>query len=106
MIRRQWTPEAADEWTREDWIAIVLSPVVFALVMIGVTKLILGQLTGVWLTVAAVAGALLLYWVIDPKLRAVSSDYEAKQAGYLAELERQLRWENQASGGSAGAGGT
>jgi hypothetical protein len=106
LIRRQWTPEAADEWTREDWIAVVLSPLVFALLMIGVTKLILGQLVGVWLTLAAVAAAGLLYWVIDPKLRAVSSDYEAKQAGYLADLERQLQWGYEGGADAGGAGGS
>ena len=30
MIRRVWTPEEAEEWTREDWIAIALSPLIFA----------------------------------------------------------------------------
>ena len=30
------------------------------------------------------------YWVIDPKLRAVSSEYEARQAAYLRDL---VAWE-------------
>jgi hypothetical protein len=33
--------------------------------------------------------------VIDPKLRAVSREFEATQARYLAELERAVRWERQ-----------
>ncbi len=94
LIRRSWTPEAAEEWTREDWIAIILSPLVFALVMVGVAKLVLGQWGGAWLTLLAVAGTLVIYWVIDPKLRAVSHEYEAKQAGYLDELEGNLQWED------------
>src|SRR6185503_3495857 len=35
LIRRNWTPAEAESWSREDWIAIVLSPVIFALLMIG-----------------------------------------------------------------------
>ena len=99
IIQRRWTAEAAEEWTREDWIAILLSPVVFALLMIGVTKLILGQPTGLILTLLGVALAVLIYWVIDPKLRAVSHEYEAKQVGYLDELEQKLKWEATPGGG-------
>ena len=29
---------------------------------------------------------------IDPKLRAVSSEYEARQATYVERLERRHRW--------------
>ena len=101
IIQRRWTAEAAEEWTREDWIAIVLSPVVFALFMIGVAKLILGQPAGLMLTLLGVALAVLIYWVIDPKLRAVSHEYEAKQAGYLDELEQKLKWEATPGGGGA-----
>ncbi|UCF21605.1 MAG: hypothetical protein JSU87_04920 [Gemmatimonadota bacterium] len=92
MIRRSWTPEEADGWSREDWIAIVLSPVVYALIIIGLARLLLGLLDGALITLGAVAGAFLLYWVIDPKLRAVSVEYEARQARYLEELERSVRW--------------
>jgi Na+/proline symporter len=96
LIRRTWTPEEADAWSREDWIAIVLSPLVYALVIMGVARLLLGQLDGAILTLVAVAGAFLLYWIIDPKLRAVSIEYEAKQARYLEELERSVRWDESA----------
>jgi Na+/proline symporter len=93
LIRRQWTAEQADEWTREDWIAIVLSPIVFALLMIGLAKLLLLQPSGFTMTLLGVAGGFTVYWVIDPKLRAVSAEYETKQASYLAELERRLHLE-------------
>jgi hypothetical protein len=91
LIRRTWTAEEADQWTREDWIAIGLSPIVFALLMVGVTKLLLLQTGGFLLTGAAMLGAALIYWVIDPKLRAVSQEYEHQQARYLDDLERRLR---------------
>ena len=96
LIRRTWTPEEADGWSREDWIAIILSPIVYALIIIGVARLLLGLLDGALITLGALAGAFLLYWVIDPKLRAVSVDYEAKQSRYLEELERSVRWDESA----------
>lgn len=96
LIRRSWTPEEAEGWSREDWIAIVLSPIVYALIIIGVARLLLGLLDGVLITLGAIVGAFFLYWVIDPKLRAVSIEYEAKQSGYLEQLERSVRWDEQA----------
>ena len=59
-------------------------------------RLLLGLLDGALITLGALAGAFLLYWIIDPKLRAVSVDYEAKQARYLEELERSVRWDESA----------
>jgi hypothetical protein len=73
----------------------VLSPLVMAALMIGVTKLLLLQPGGLWLVLGAVAGTVLIYWVIDPKLRAVSQEYEAQQAQYVAELEQRLRWQEE-----------
>jgi Na+/proline symporter len=93
LIRRSWTPKQAEDWTREDWIAIILSPLVFAALMIGVTKILLLQPGGILLVAGAVVGTLLIYWVIDPKLRAVSVEYENQQARYVAELESRLRWQ-------------
>jgi hypothetical protein len=66
---------------------------VFGVGMIGLAKLLLLQPSGFTLTAAAVVIGLVVYWVIDPKLRAVSTDYEAKQAQYLERLERRLHWE-------------
>ena len=94
LIRRTWTAEQAGEWTREDWIVIVLSPLVFALILFGLTKLLLLQISGLWLVLAAIAGAAAIYWVIDPKLRAVSEEFETTQAKYLEELERSVRWDD------------
>ena len=93
LIRRRWTAEEAQDWTREDWIAIVLSPMVFAAIMFGLTKLLLLQWSGLWSLLGAVVGCSVIYWVIDPKLRAVSADYEAQQGSYLDTLERRLRWQ-------------
>ena len=95
FIRRTWSPEQTGEWTREDWIAILLSPLVMAALMIGVTKLLLLQPGGLLLVTVAVIGAGVIYWVIDPKLRAVSSEYEAQQEEYVKQLEQRLRWQEE-----------
>ena len=97
LVRRTWTAEQAGEWTREDWIVIVLSPLVFAFILFGLTKLLLLQISGLWLVLAAIAGAAAIYWVIDPKLRAVSQEFETTQAKYLEELERSVRWDDASS---------
>ena len=92
FIRRSWTPEEADAWSREDWIAIVLSPIAMALGMVGTANVFLGRFSGAWQLGLAVVFTLVIFWVIDPKLRAVSVEYEQQQARYLARLERQMRW--------------
>lgn len=93
LIRRKWTPAAADEWTKEDWIAIVLSPLAYITLAIGVAlSMFLFKVGFIILGVAVVLTAL-MHWVIDPKLKMISEDYEKKQKHYLEELEKIIRWE-------------
>jgi hypothetical protein len=67
---------------------------VFAGIMFGLTKVLLLQWWGfIWLA-GAVVGSCVIYWVIDPKLRAVSVDYEAQQASYINTLESRMRWKD------------
>jgi Na+/proline symporter len=98
LIKRRWSAAEAEEWTREDWIVIVLSPFVMAAFMLGVASILLLRPDGFVLTLFALVGTVLIYWVIDPKLKAISSEYEQRQARYLEELERGLRWEKAAVG--------
>ncbi len=101
-IRRSWTAEQAQEWTREDWIAIVLSPLVYGLLMFGLVNLLLLRGSGIAMMLLAFAGCGVIYWVIDPKLRAVSREFEAGQAEYAERLERDMSWNaaNSSSGES------
>ncbi|MGW8267186.1 MAG: sodium:solute symporter family transporter [Longimicrobiales bacterium] len=96
LVKRTWTAAEAEEWTREDWMVIALSPVVMAFFMIGVAALLLLRPGGILMTGGAVLGSGLIYWIIDPKLRAVSAEYEQRQARYLEDLERGVRWEPSA----------
>lgn len=92
MIRRQWTPEAADHWSREDWIAAALSVLSYLLFMLGSVLALLARPAGYVLVALSIAAAAGMYYVIDPKLRAVSADYEKKQKEYLRQLEELTRW--------------
>jgi hypothetical protein len=93
LVKRRWTAAEAEEWTREDWMVIVLSPITMGFFMIGVASLLLLRPGGVFMTAGALLGTGLIYWIIDPKLRAISAEYEQRQAAYLEDLERGLRWE-------------
>jgi len=92
-IRRKWTPEAADRWSKEDWIATAFSVASYLLLILGGTFSLLAMPAGYWLLGAAVLAMGVMYYVIDPKLRAVSNDYESKQKEYLERMEQLTRWE-------------
>lgn len=92
-IRRQWTPEAADAWSREDVIASILSALAYLLLILGSALSLLALPLGYLLLLGGIGLSVAMYFVIDPKLRAVSTDYEAKQKQYLERLERITRWE-------------
>lgn len=93
-IRRQWTPHEADDWTKEDWIAVVLSPISYILVTMGLAMTLLLQPLGYLLLAAGILTTVTVFWVIDPKISTISSDYEKKQRQYLKDLEQIQRWED------------
>ena len=93
FIRREWTAAAADDWTKEDWITIILSVVSYILLTVG-TGLSLLLLPVGYITLAlGFLCTIIMHWVIDPKLKKISSEYEKKQHDYLEELEKNVRWE-------------
>ncbi len=94
LIRRSWTAHEADEWTREDWVAIAISPTCYVLLTIGLALSLLLQTSGYVMLAAGIVLTVLMHYVIDPKLRAVSAEYERKQQAYLNQLEAQVRWKD------------
>jgi hypothetical protein len=94
FIKRQWTPKEAEEWTREDTIAVIISPLIYVLLMIGVALSVLLIPIGYVILAAGVILLLVLLWIINPKLSAVSEGYEKKQKEYIDELERKVKWED------------
>lgn len=93
-IRRQWEPHEADEWSKEDWIAVVLSPISYILITMGLAMALFLLPLGFLLLALGVVVTAFLFWVIDPKISAVSADYEKRQRGFLEELEQIQRWED------------
>jgi len=92
FIKRNWTATEADEWTKEDWITIILSPLSYFLLTIGVALSLFLFWYGYLILVASIVLAALMHWIIDPKLKAISAEYEKKQQDYLHDLEASVRW--------------
>ena len=76
VIKREWTPAEADTWTKEDILAAFLSVIAFILVALGTTYAFLLHLIGFVLLAAGVALGGLVFWIVGPKLTAVSGEYE------------------------------
>lgn len=98
IIQRKWKPGEADEWRKEDWIAIIISPVAYILLMIGTVLSILFITWGFIILTVGIIITILMHWVIDPKLKVISEEYEKKQNRYLEELEKNVRWEKIKNG--------
>jgi uncharacterized membrane protein YgaE (UPF0421/DUF939 family) len=94
-IKREWTPHEADEWTKEDWIAIVLSPLSYIAICMGLAMSLFLLPAGFFMLAVGILFTVIMFYVIDPKLRAISSAYEKKQREYLKELEKIQRWEDK-----------
>lgn len=93
LFREHWTAVEAEEWTPHDFWAAVLSALVYVLVSVGVAGALLLQVWGFVTLAASLVCAVLMFRIIDPKLRAISADFEAKEAHYLERLDRVTRWE-------------
>lgn len=94
LFRKQWTAHEADEWTKEDFWACVFSSLSYVFLMVGLALCFLFPLWGILITVIGLVFVWLMYIAIDPKLRQISSDYEAKQKEYLKNLDRIMKWED------------
>ncbi len=95
LIRRTWTAREADEWTKEDWITIIISPLCYIILTLGVIWSLLLQPIGFILLGVGSLLTFIMHWIIDPKLKSISEEYEKKQKEYLEELERLVRWEDK-----------
>lgn len=92
-IRKEWRAREADQWSKEDYITFVLSPALYFLLAIGMAFSLLLLWYGWVILGAGVVMFIVMIKIIDPKLKAISEDYEAKQKKYLDDLERIARWE-------------
>jgi len=94
FIKRTWKPREAEEWTKEDLIACIISPLAYIALMLGVVFSFLLLWYGFVILFGGILLTLLLYFVINPKLSMISSEYEKKQKDYLYELEKIVKWED------------
>jgi hypothetical protein len=92
-IKRKWTAQEADQWTKEDYITFIISPLVYGFLAIGLMLSLLLLWYGLVVLGAGVVLFFIMIWIIDPKLKALSEDYEVKQKKYLEDLEKISRWE-------------
>ena len=77
VIRREWTPASADEMHKEDWLAIIFSVIAYIALLIGTAMSALLIPVGFFTLIIGILAAIIMYWIIDAKLRAISSEYEA-----------------------------
>ena len=94
FFKKSWHPAEADEWSVQDLWASVLSVATYVLLMLGTARAFLLKWDGFVMLLLGGICMVVMILVIDPKLKALSSDYEAKQAQYLDALERKVRRED------------
>ncbi len=93
-MAKHYTPEQAEKWGWEELVACILSPASYIFVSLGLALAILLIPVGwVYLAIGLIS-TLLMYFVIDPKLRAISDEYERNQAEFLKHVESVSKWED------------
>jgi len=94
ITKKEWTPDEAEKWTKEDTIAVILSPLVYIMLMIGTALSMLLITAGFVILAVGILTLIVMVRAINPKLTVVSRDYEEKQKQYLEELEKKIKWED------------
>jgi small-conductance mechanosensitive channel len=93
LFQQHWTPSDADEWTIHDLLASALSAISYILVGIGVAGALLLQLWGFIALGVGILSIVLMYLIIDPKLKAMSEAFAKRQQEFLEHVEKTTRWE-------------
>ncbi len=93
LFREHWTPSRADEWTIHDLIASVLSAASYILVGLGTVGALLLQSWGFIALITGIVCVVLMYLVINPKLKALSEAFAKRQQELLEHIDKTTRWE-------------
>lgn len=93
LFKKDWTAAEADEWTFHDFWAALLGVLAYILVTVGIIGAFLLQVWGFAAVILALILSLVMFFIIDPKLKAMSKAFDKKQDGYLEKLEQTNRWE-------------
>ncbi|NIM19575.1 MAG: hypothetical protein GTO51_04245 [Candidatus Latescibacteria bacterium] len=94
LLKKKWLPEHADTWTKEDTITIIISPIIYILLTIGCALSVLLIPLGFLLLFVGIVLLIVMVRLINPKLSAISENYEKKQKQYLEDLEKKVKWED------------
>jgi len=92
-IKKEWTAQQADRWSKEDYLTFIISPLIYILLAVGIAFSLLLIWYGWVILGVSVILLVIMVKIIDPKLKAISEDYEMKQKKYLEDLEKIARWE-------------
>ena len=84
-IKKKWTAQEAEQWTKEDYLTFIISPLVYFLLAIGVVLSLLLLWYGWVILGMSIVLLVVMIKIIDPKLKAISEDYEMKQRKYLED---------------------
>jgi ABC-type bacteriocin/lantibiotic exporter with double-glycine peptidase domain len=76
-------------------LAIIFSVVSYIALVIGTALSFLTITVGFVILALGIVSAGIMIWIIDPKLKKISSEYEKKQKDYLRQLEDIQKWETE-----------
>jgi len=94
-MAKKYTPEEAEKWGWEELVASIGAPAGYIFISIGLALVLLLKPVGWVYLVIGVVATLVMYFVMDPKLRAVSDEYERRQAEFLKHVESISKWEDK-----------
>lgn len=100
-VRREITRRGLvlpEEWSKVDLWAVIFSSMSYFLLMMGSALCLLFPVSGILTLVCGAVCAVIMYRIIDPKLRTSSVDYETHQQQYLEELEQNMKWNQDSTG--------
>ena len=93
LFRQDWIPSGADEWTVHDLLASIFSVGSYVLVGVGTMGALLLRVWGFVALAVGIVCIVLMYLVIDPKLKAMSEAFAKRQQEYLEYIDKTTRWE-------------
>jgi len=92
-MAKRYTAESSEKWGWEELVDCITAPASYIFISLGLALTILLRPIGyVYLAIGIIA-SLVMYFVIDPKLRAVSDEYERRQSEFLEQVEKVSKWE-------------
>ena len=81
------------EWTTDDLVTCILSALIYFNGLAATVLVLINNATGWILAGLCIIELILMFRIIDPKLKSVSGSFEKKQKQYLEELDRIVKWE-------------